>query len=105
MNGCSYVLSANTGALSIQGCAAITTTVLGNCAVSIPPQILGTVSYVNQGSGEGREILAKASLKGIEFTVTGCIPKWTFNNGTYTGEWLLKGTINGTSVPTGVWVG
>jgi hypothetical protein len=76
----------------------------GFCRSEIGNQMgVGTVKYTN-GLSEGTPILtAVANLTSLTFTHGGGCPgaTGTFHNGTYTGEWTVKGTVP-PSIPAGV---
>jgi hypothetical protein len=108
MNGCKFRFNAGTyqgiGGLDIIGCEkAMRSETPGGCVTEIPEQSGGgglqKVEYKNAGSGSTRTITVIAKLTGITFTRSGtCLsgaPKGTFSNGTYTGEWTVKGSTSG----------
>jgi hypothetical protein len=105
MNGCKFELVAGAyggiGSMNIVGCSEPMTANLPTCSTKISNQmVLSSIQYKNAGSGKTRTITAVANLSGISFTRTGvgCSgPTGTFNNGTYTGEWTVKGSTAGGS--------
>jgi hypothetical protein len=106
-NGCQFHFNAGTGSIGattavgtvdITNCKPAMVYTVPGCQMEIGEQTaLGTVEYqstVTEGIGTIR-ILAK--LTGITYTrlntAGGCAGKsGTFSDGSYTGEWLLKGT-------------
>jgi hypothetical protein len=105
MHGCKYRFHPGTGpslvgSIDIVGCETPMSTETGEgCRVEIGNQSgLGTVTYKNVATSP-TTVTAVASLTGLTFTRSGpCTgPKGTFSNGTYTGEWTIKGA----SIPSG----
>ena len=105
-NGCKFVFNAGTyqgiGGLDIIGCEkAMRNETPSGCVTEILEQSGGgglpKVEYKNAGSGSTRTITVKATLTGIWFTRSGTCsaPKGSFKNGTYTGEWTVKGSTSG----------
>jgi hypothetical protein len=100
MNGCKYRFKpgagpALVGSVDIVNCEKPMSLNLGSCVREIGNQNgVGTVTYTNVGT----TIVAAAKLNSIKFTTSGCgITSGTFYNGTYSGEWTIKG-----STPSGV---
>jgi hypothetical protein len=98
MHGCKYRFNTGkglSGTIDIVGCESPMSTNNSGCEVKIGNQSgIGTVEYKNAGSPE--TIIAVANLNSITFTRTGGVacagPSGTFHNGTYTGEWTIKGS-------------
>jgi hypothetical protein len=107
MHGCKYRFDAGvgyasqpmSGTLDIVECETPMSVELSGCKVSIGNQNgIGTVEYVN-GLVEGHKVVyAKAKLGGLTYTRTGCTGSGTFGSGEYNGEWIVKGTRNGSPV-------
>jgi hypothetical protein len=107
-NGCKFRLNpgpgpALVGSIDIVGCETPMSIESELCRNEIGNQSgLGTVTYKNIATSPPT-ITAVASLSGITYTRSGagCSgSKGTFSNGTYTGEWTIKGLTSG--VPAGV---
>lgn len=63
----------------------------GNCTVNIPDQSArAEVSYENTGSGSERSVEVTLNVSGLEHSFS-CLPGMTFENGTYTGSFVLEG--------------
>lgn len=108
MNGCQFYFYAGKynaiGGVDIFNCSKPMTAIYGSCVTEIGDQMgtegLSSIEYKNVGSGSTRTVTVVAKVKGIIFTRSGagCLgPKGTFSNGTYTGEWSVKGTSEGGS--------
>ena len=106
MNGCKYRFhagsdSALTGWIDIVNCEKPMTMAAAGCTIEIGNQSnLGPVTYKNV-AGSPSTVTAAASLSGITYTrsgVCGAGSPGTFSNGTYTGEWTVKGSKSGAPV-------
>jgi hypothetical protein len=88
------------GSVDIVGCTTSMTFNYTACTYKVGNQNgLGTVEYKNSKEGGVEVITAIAKLTGITFTRegAGCAAggPGTFNNGTYSGEWKVKGSAGG----------
>jgi hypothetical protein len=97
INGCKYRFHPN-GEVDIVGCEPSLQWNTSACNVSIKNQNgIGTVKFINEGSGSSRVIRAVANLEKITYTESGgfvCTGiGGTFSDGKYKGEWLMKGNI------------
>ncbi len=76
-NGCKFVFTnsgVRTGIFEILGCTAGKTYTIatGNCTISLPEQLVGTISYANEGSeGATMDALATLDLTTLRSTQTG----------------------------------
>ena len=106
MNGCKFRFNPgfgtsgtgeSIGSMDIVGCEKpMSIASSPSCEVTIGNQkYLGTVKYRNINAE--KEILIGAKLTGITYTrTTGCpSAAGTYSNGTYTGEWVMKGSFVG----------
>jgi len=103
-NGCKFRFNPGNGSLvgwiDIVGCETPMSNNSFGCLTKIGNQNgVGTVTYQNGLSGGVAIVTAVANLNSITFTRSGgpCLggPLGTFNNGTYTGEWIMKGSTKG----------
>ncbi|HEX4670284.1 MAG TPA: hypothetical protein VH275_09980 [Solirubrobacterales bacterium] len=109
-NGCKYRFHpgagpALVGTMDIVGCESPMTFIEPNtnCRMEIGNQSgLGTVTYKNV-AGSPSTITAVANLTGLTYTRFSCVngANGTFSDGTYTGEWTIKGSAFG-GVPAGL---
>lgn len=109
-NGCKFRFNAGPGSelkgsVDIVGCEKPMTFSIVGCTVTIGNQNgLGTVTYKNV-AGSPSTVTAVANLNSITYTRTsgggcGSGSPGTFSDGTYIGEWTVKGSTGG--VPVGV---
>jgi hypothetical protein len=102
MNSCSFVFQVANATPLYKGSMVVYCTKAGDamevkapgCTIKFPSQAGGEgVSYVVNGSGSARTIVAGAELKGIEYIQTGifCNGEGVFKDGTFTGDTLLRG--------------
>jgi hypothetical protein len=111
MHGCKFRFHpgagpALVGTMDITGCEKPITYEAGGCRDEIGDQSgLGPVTYRNTVVEGVSRIVVTASLSGITYTRTssqcGNAPG-TFSNGTYTGEWTVKGATKPGGAPAGV---
>lgn len=107
-NGCKYRFHAGPGSelkgtVDITGCEKPMTMSSAGCTITIPNQSgLGPVTYKNV-AGSPKTVTAIAALTSITYTrsgVCGAGSAGTYSNGTYSGEWTVKGLLSG--IPVGV---
>jgi hypothetical protein len=109
MNGCKFRLHPGTGTenqtvgtLDIVGCEKPMTASNESCKFEIGNQSgIGTVEYKNVLLSPST-ITAVANLNSITYSrvnFNGCLNTGTFNNGTYSGEWTIKGSVPGSGLP------
>jgi len=85
------------------GCGSITLE-SSSCAWTVPAQTGLKASFTNEGTGSKRTIKVKAEATGIKYTRSKkTCGEGTHTNGTWSGFWMLKGTVAGSQV--GVYVG
>lgn len=110
MNGCKFRFHAGLGpelkgSVDITGCEKPMTFTVGTCQISIGNQSgLGPVTYKNV-AGSPKTVTAIASLTGITYTRNSSScgnSAGTFSDGTYTGEWTVKGSTKPGGVPVGI---
>jgi hypothetical protein len=110
MNGCKLRFRPGAGpslvgSVDITGCTTAMTNEYFGCVTTIGNQGgIGTVTYKNVATSPPT-ITAVANLSSLTFTRSGAScagPKGTFSNGTYTGEWTMKGFSKPGGVPAGV---
>jgi hypothetical protein len=109
MHGCKFRLRpgagpALVGSLDIVGCVTPMSNESSGCLTEIGNQSgLGTVTYKNVATSPAT-ITAIASINSLTFTRSGSCsgPKGTFSNGTYSGEWTIKGATTPGGVPAAV---
>jgi hypothetical protein len=109
MNGCKFRFHPGAGpslagSVDIVGCEAPMSTTSEGCVTEIGNQNgLGSVVYKNVLVGGIPTITATASLSSLTYTRSGagyCYGgKGTFSNGTYAGEWSVKGTTKPGGLP------
>jgi hypothetical protein len=108
MGSCEYRFHSSEGSLEgsvdlVCGKTGMRAEVAG-CITTIGNQNnVGTVTFKNVGTGSEREITANAKLEGLTYTNEGACSVGTFHDGTYKGEWVIKGESEGKQV--GVWMG
>jgi hypothetical protein len=114
-NGCKLRFRANAGGypagtVDIYNCTKPMTMAATGCQLEVGNQnAIGTVEYKNTVTEGKNTIAILANLKNITYTRvggTGCVVNkpGTFSDGTYTGEWTVKGTRGVESVPIEVGV-
>jgi len=115
-NGCKFRFRANAGGypagtVDIHSCTKPLTMTAAGCQLEVGNQNgIGTVEYKTTVTEGKNSIAILANLKNITYTRvggSGCAVNkpGTFSDGTYTGEWTVKGTRGGSSVPIEVGVG
>jgi hypothetical protein len=63
----------------------------GTCTISIPAQTALTgITYENTGSGKTRAVVVNLNVSGLKHSIS-CLGGMTFENGTLTGSFVLKG--------------
>ncbi len=64
------------------------------CTVTLPPQTIGVVSYVNKGTGYGRYVSSTTSGSELQYSVSGgngsCGKEGSFTGGEYVGAFKLE---------------
>jgi hypothetical protein len=117
MGGCSYQFlepSAKKGKVSVVGTECTLTAkpikfTAAGCTVKIAKQAnLGTIEYVNKGTGSGRQVEVIPDVTGITYTQSGCLTNGEFHEGEYhPGKTLVKGGFKnelGEVEADGIWV-
>jgi hypothetical protein len=108
MNGCKFRLRPGfgevmktTGWLDIVGCESAMSTTLNGCQISIGNQNgVGSISYQSIKPELYEQVRVTASISHLEYTRSGtcATSTGTFNDGMYTGEWIVSGTRSGSPV-------
>jgi len=115
-NGCKFRFRTNAGGypagtVDIHSCTKPMTMSVAGCQMEVGNQNgIGTVEYKNTVTEGKYTIAILANLKNITYTRvggTGCAVNkpGTFSDGTYTGEWTVKGNRGAESAPLEVLVG
>ena len=112
-NGCKFNLTAEgttTSAVHITGCnagAAGLVVTAPFCNITITPQTIGPVHYINTGAGTTREIIVESTATNIVYheAGAGCKNGTTSNTtgGSYTGKVRVTGQNPTTKAHQGIW--
>jgi len=112
-NGCKYNLTAEgttSSSIHITGCNSGTAGIVITapfCTITVTPQTVGPVHYINTGAGTTREVIAEFTASNLVYHESGaaCKNATTSNTtgGSYTGKVRLTGENPTTKAHHGIW--
>jgi len=115
VNECKYQMTAKTttpDTIHITGCKAGTPGIVVTapfCTITVTPQTIGPVHYINTGAGTTREVIVEPTAQTISYHESGfsCKNGTTSNTtgGSYTGKVRVTAENPTTKAHHGIWVG